>query len=323
MYTVIATMNRDIARLDTRLLLAFEALAAERNVTRAAERLGLTQQGMSGQLSRMRDLFDDPLFVRAKGGVVPTPRAEVLEPAVRAALAGLETLVSPGRFDPATFDGVATIAATDYALALIMPPLLGRIRTEAPRLRLVIRPADVASLEVDIREARIDLAITIPQFTPPGLHSLHLFDERYVGVARAGHPLLADRSVSVDAFCHHPHLLVSPFRGDAAGPTDEALAAIGRSRTIGLVVPGFSVVGALLERTDLIAVLPERMTGAMRRDLETFEPPVRVAGFELNAYWAPRLHVSPPHRWLRNEIARAAQTCNVFLENGAAVPPAA
>ena len=209
------------------------------------------------------------------------------------------------------------------ALALIMPPLLGRIRTEAPQLRLVIRPADVASLEVDIREARIDLAITIPQFTRSGLHSLRLFDERYVGVARAGHPLLAGGAVSVDAFCDHPHLLVSPCRGDAAGPTDEALAAIGRSRRIGLVVPGFSVVGALLEQTDLIAVLPERMIGAMRRDIETFEPPVRVAGFRLNAYWPPRLDVSPPHRWLRNEIARAAKTCNVFLENRPAVPPAA
>ena len=310
-------MNRDIARLDVRLLLAFEALAAERNVTRAAERLGLTQQGMSGQLSRMRELFDDPLFVRARGGVVPTPRAEELEAAVRAALAGLEPLVSPGRFDPAAFDGDATIAATDYALALILPPLLGRIRTEAPGLRLVIRPADVGSLAVDLREARIDLAITIPQFTPPGLHSLHLFDERYVGAARAGHPLLSGRTVSIDAFCDHPHLLVSPFRGDAAGPTDEALAAIGRTRRIGLVVPGFSVVGALLERTDLIAVLPERMIGAMRRDLATFEPPVPVTGFRLGAYWPPRLHESPPHRWLREEIGRAARTCNVFLDNGA------
>ena len=122
MYTVIVTMNRDIARLDTRLLFAFEALAAERNVTRAAQRLGLTQRGMSGQLSRMRDLFDDPLFVRAKGGVVPTPRAQALEPSVRATLASLETLVSPSRFDPPTFDGVATIAATDYALALTRGP---------------------------------------------------------------------------------------------------------------------------------------------------------------------------------------------------------
>ena len=200
-------------------------------MTRAAERLGLTQQGMSGQLSRMRNLFDDPLFVRAKGGVVPRP---------------------------------------------------GRRSWSRPSV----------------------------------LHSLRLFDERYVGVARAGHPLLAGGAVSVDAFCDHPHLLVSPCRGDAAGPTDEALAAIGRSRRIGLVVPGFSVVGALLEQTDLIAVLPERMIGAMRRDLETFEPPVRVAGFRLNAYWPPRLDVSPPHRWLRNEIARAAKTCNVFRRTG-------
>lgn len=299
-------MNRDIARLDVRLLLAFEALLTERNVSRAAETLGLTQQGMSGQLSRMRSLFGDPLFVRSTGGVAPTPRAEELEGAVRAALASLEPLVSPAFFEPASFEGTVTIAATDYALALVMPGLLGRLRASAPGLRIVVRPADAASLETDMREARTELALTVPQFAPTGLHAMKLFDERYVGVARAGHPLLASGKVSIDAFCEHSHLLVAPFRGDASGPTDEALAAIGRKRKIALVVPGFSVVGALLERTDLIAAMPERLILSMRRDLVRFELPVAVEGFRCDIYWPPRLHESPPHRWLRNEIAKAA-----------------
>ena len=299
-------MKRDIAMLDIRLLIAFEALTSERNVTRAANRAGLTQQGMSGQLARLRKAFEDPLFVRGKGGVLPTPRAEELAPLVRKALESLDPLVSPVSFDPMTFDGTVTIAASDYALALIMPPLLGRIRSAAPNLRLMIRPASIETLEIEMRDALVDLALTVPQFTQPGLHSLHLFDERYVGVARAGHPILAAGSVSIDDFCAHPHLLVSPFRGSATGPTDDALAAIGRRRTIGLVVPDFSVVGALLERTDLVAVLPERLVGTMRRDLQSFDPPVRVAGFSLCAYWPPRLDASQLHRWLCNEIAVAA-----------------
>lgn len=309
MFMVAFTMDRDIARLDARLLLAFEALVLERNVTRAAERAGLTQQGMSGQLARLRALFGDPLFVRAKGGVLPTPRAEELAPAVRSALASLEQLVATETFDPAVFEGVVTIAATDYALVLILPALLGRLRLEAPGLRIVIRPADAATLEADIQDARIDIALIVPQFAPPGLHAKGLFEERYIGVARADHPALKDGTMSLDTFCGHPHLLVSPFRGDALGPTDQALAAIGRKRTIGLVVPGFSVVGSLLEQSDLIAVLPERLIERMRHSLRTFETPIAIEGFRLDAVWPPRLHRSAMHRWLRSEIVKAAESC--------------
>ncbi|MFC3227706.1 LysR family transcriptional regulator [Marinibaculum pumilum] len=300
------TMNRDVRRLEIRLLVAFEAIHAERNVTRAAERADLTQQAMSGQLAQLRQIFGDPLFVRGRGGVVPTPRAEELAPAVRAALAALEPLVAQASFDPACYEGTMTIAASDYALALLMPPLLGRIRGAAPGLRLMVRPADLASLEVEMRDARIDLALTVPEFIPPGFRLLHLFEERYVGVARTDHPILAAGPVTLDGFCAHHHLLVAPFRGDATGPTDLALAAVGRRRTIGLVVPGFSVVGALLERTDLIAVLPARLIAMMRRDLAVFEPPLPVPGFSLNAYWPPRLDTSPAHVWLREQIAAAA-----------------
>lgn len=299
-------MKRDMRRLEIRLLVAFEAILVERNVTRAAERADLTQQAMSGQLAQLRAIFGDPLFVRARGGVVPTPRAEELAPAVRAALAALEPLVTQASFDPATYEGTMTIAASDYALALLMPPLLDRIRGAAPGLRLVIRPADLATLEVEMRDARIDLALTVPQFIPPGLRLLPLFEERYTGVARGDHPILAAGPVTLDRFCAHPHLLVSPFRGDASGPTDTALAAIGRRRRIGLVVPSFSVVGALLERTDLIAVLPARLIAMMRRDIRTFEAPLAIPGFSLNAYWPPRLDTSPLHSWLREQIAAAA-----------------
>lgn len=300
-------MNRDISRLDMRLLLAFVALIDERNVTRAAERVGLTQQGLSGQLSRMRDLFGDPLFVRDRGGVGPTPRALALEPTVRSALGQLAGLLAPEQFDPPSFSGTATIAATDYAMALILPPLLERILAEAPGLRLETRPADAMTMDNDIREARIDMAITVPQFTSPGLGSMHLLRERYVGVARAGHPMFQASEMSVDLFCEQTHLLVSPFRGDAAGPTDEALARIGRQRKIGLVVPGFSVVGALLEQTDLVAVLPERLTRIMRRDLVCFEPPVAVEGFDLDVFWSPRLDQDLMHGWLREAIRQSSQ----------------
>jgi len=299
-------MKRDIARLDIRLLLAFDALVETRNVTRAAEKLGLSQQGLSGQLSRLRVLFDDPLFIRSPGGVVPTPRADSLAVTVRTALSQLEQIVTPQSFEPVSYSGTAVIAASDYAQALILPRLLAMIRSEAPGLALTIRPVDASSLAGDLHDNLIDLALTVPQFAPQGLCTQRLFSEKYVGVARTRHPILKRRKVSLDAFCDAPHLLVAPYHGDASGPTDKALKAIDRKRNISLVVPGFAVAGALLEQTDLVAVLPARLVETMRRDLVTFTTPVSVEGFTLDIFWPRRLDASPTHRWLRQAVVAAS-----------------
>ncbi len=295
------------------MLLAFSALMAERNVTRAASRVGLTQQGMSGQLARMRDLFGDALFVRQAGGIVPTPRAEELLPSVQRALTALEMVVSAPRFDPATSEDMVTIAASDYAIALLLPGLLQRIQQQAPLFRVVVRPVETGSLADRMREEGVDLALTIREFAPPSLPSRLLFSDQYVGVIRAGHPL-AGKNISLDEFCDCPHLLVSPFRGDASGPTDHALAAIGRRRMVGLVVPGFSVVGSLLEQTDLMAVLPRRLLSVMHRDLWTFETPLPVPGFEVEAIWPERLNADPAQVWLRELIAEVSGEHDIDCE---------
>ena len=278
---------------------------AERNVTRAARRVGLTQQGMSGQLARMRDLFGDRLFVRQAGGIVPTPRAETLLPSVQTALSALETVISAPRFDPAISDGLVTIAASDYAIALLLPGLLQLIQKQAPLFRVVVKPVETGSLVERMREEGIDLALTVREFAPPKLPSRILFKDRYVGVIRAGHPL-AGKAISLDEFCACPHLLVSPFRGDASGPTDHTLATVNRTRMVGLVVPGFSVVGSLLEKTDLMAVIPEKLLSVMNRKLWTFDTPIPIPGFEVEAIWPERLNADPAHIWLRDLIVTAS-----------------
>ena len=295
---MVFTVQRDVALIDVKLLTAFDALIVERSVTRAAAKLGLTQQGLSGQLSRMRTLFADPLFVRDGTGVTPTPQAEVLHPHVLAALHGLRSLVEQQTFDPARFDGVISLAAADYAVALILPPLLQTLRTAAPKLRLAVRPVNSATLELEMRERRIDLALTVPQFTPQGLRSHLLFKEEYVGAVSASHPL-AKLPIDLDRFCAYRHLLVSPNKGDFQGPTDDALAAIGRHRDIALIVPSFAVVADILNATDLIAVLPRQMLLRSGHNLFTFEPPVAIEGFELYAFWPERTHSDPMHRWFR------------------------
>lgn len=292
-------MQRDIAALDVRLLLAFDALMTARNVTNAATRLGLTQQGLSGQIARLRTLFGDPLFVRGSAGVAPTPRAEALLPLVRLALARLEELVEAPAFDPKRFRGVVTLAASDYAMALLLPPLLKRLQMQAPWLRLAVRPVSALAFATEMRDGAADFALTVPQFTPPGLCTRPIFEERYQGAVRHDHPLAAG-AVTLEGFCAFPHLLVAPNRGDFHGPTDDALAAAGRSRHIAITVPSFSVVAAMLEATDLVAVLPARLLSQTRRNLHVFETPVPVQGFALNAYWPDRLDADPMHRWFRD-----------------------
>ena len=273
----------------------------EHSVTRAAARLGITQQGLSGQLSRLRDLFDDPLFVRAGAGVAPTPRAESLYPLVQGALEKLRALLVPPIFDPARSTSIITLATTDYALVLLMPRLLHRLRAEAPLLRLAVRPVNSTSLELEMLNRKIDLALTVPQFVPAGLHSRRLLREHYVGVVRPNHPL-AEGVIDVERFLTFPHLLVSPDKGDFNGPTDEALAKIGLKRNIALVVPSFAVVAAIVDTTDLVAVLPSRLLGQTRRRLYAFEPPVAVEGFDLHAYWPERLNNDAMHKWFRKLI---------------------
>lgn len=298
---MVTIVIHDIAQLDVRLLLAFEALMAELSVTRAAARVGLTQQGMSGQLARMREVFGDPLFVRDGAGISPTPRAENLHPQVRQALASLQTLVKGSTFDAQSLDGVITLAATDYAIELLLPTLLKTLRKEAPRLKLAVRPVNATTLSTDMRERVIDLALAVPQFILPGLQSAELFSETYVGAVRHDHPL-ASSPVTLDAFCSYAHLLVSPNRGDFHGPTDDALAKLGRRRDVALVVPSFSVVGAILEASDLIAVLPRRLAQHAWHQLHLFEPPVVVKGFSFCAFWSDRLDADAMHGWFRDKV---------------------
>jgi DNA-binding transcriptional LysR family regulator len=307
---MVTIVIRDIAQLDVRLLLAFDALMAELSVTRAAARVGLTQQGMSGQLARMREAFGDPLFVRDGAGISPTPRAETLHPQVQQALTSLQSLAFSPTFDASKLDGVITLAATDYGIQLVLPSLLKILGAEAPRLKLAVRPVNTSTLSADMRERVVDLALAVPQFIPTGLQSMELFSESYVGAVRQDHPLAAS-PVTLDGFCAFSHLLVSPNRGDFHGPTDDALAKLGRKRAVALVVPSFSVVGALLEASDLIAVLPRRLAQLSRRQLYVFDPPLPIKGFSFRAFWPDRLDADAMQQWFRGKVFEAARELDV------------
>jgi DNA-binding transcriptional LysR family regulator len=294
----------NIHRLDLNLLVTLDTLLAERHVTRAAARLHLSQPAVSVQLARLREAFGDPLLIPGPRGMLPTARAESLREPLRDALEGLQRAVAPTTpFDPATADATWTIAATDYSGLAVVVPTLARLRDAAPRTRLAIlesAPRRVAKLAED---GEIDLGLQTMDRIAPAMHARKLFDERYVLVARAGHPKLR-RKPSLAAFCALQHVLVSPDGGGFSGATDTALAALGRQRRVVLSLPHFIGAMSAVAASDLVAMLPRRLVEG-RPDLRAFEPPLEVPGFEMGMFWHERRHRDPGHCWLREQVLAA------------------
>jgi len=300
---------RDIRRTDLTLLVVLDALLEERSVTRAAARLAVTQPTVSGMLARLRTLFNDPLFVRTQRGLLPTPRAQALAPLLRQWLAEAEVLVAGDRFEPASALLTASVSANDYIQSALIVPFLRRLRGAAPNLRIAVRPAQTAGVAEMLANGELDLSITsTTEITTLDLPSRSLYEERYVCAVRKEHPLKGRRAVTMDQFCSYPHVLVSPSDGRFAGPTDEALARLGRTRRVVLSVPGFLVLPELLQTDDLIAVVPERVLHGRMAGLRTFAPPLAIPGFGVIAIWHPRLHKDPAHQWLREQLAAAARS---------------
>lgn len=288
--------------LDLNLLVTLDALLSERNVTRAAERLHLSQPAVSVQLSKLRAAFGDPLLLPGPRGMRPTARADALRTPLREALDTLQQAVAPaGPFDPAAADQDWRVAASDYAAATVVHPALAGLRAMAPGTRLAVVEMVPAQIARQAGQGGIDLAFHTLDDAPPGLRQRRLFVERYVLVGRADHPRLRRRP-TLAQFCRLEHVIVSPDGGGFSGATDEALAAHGLSRRVVLSVPHFLFVPSAVADTDLVAMLPERLA-TKHPALRVVEPPVEVPAFELVMLWHERLHRDPAHRWLREHIA--------------------
>jgi len=295
---------KDFRALDLNLLKALDALLDECNVTRAAARLGVTQPAMSGMLTRLRETFGDPLFVRAQRGIVPTQRARELGAPLKQVIGEIGDLLQPPVFDPSTAELRFTIAATDYALRAIAVPFLSALKQQAPRIQVALVPVDDRQMQTQLERGEIDLALVTPEGTPPDLHARKLFDERYVCVLREGHPAMQGRKrLTVDQFCRLDHALVSYTGGGFRGVTDEALQKLGKSRRVSLSVKSFLVLPDILRASDMVAILPSRLVAGLA-GLTVFAPPFDVPGFTKIAAWHERSHRDAAHRWLHQLLFR-------------------
>ncbi|MCA9515018.1 MAG: LysR family transcriptional regulator, partial [Myxococcales bacterium] len=245
-----------LAGVDLNLLVALDALLAERHVTRAAARVGLTQSAMSRALARLRDLLGDELLVRAGRAMVATPRAEALTDPLRALLADAGALLRRATpFDPATSDRAFRVEGGDFIEELVLPALVPRLRAEAPGVSLVAVGVHTSANALDALErGDLDAIASVPRDTyPPTLRARHLITDGFLCLLRADHPdasaLDLPRYVALD------HLLVSPM-GGGGGIVDALLAERGLARRVAVRVQGFLPVASIIAGSDLVTTLP-------------------------------------------------------------------
>jgi DNA-binding transcriptional LysR family regulator len=297
----------DIRRLDLNLLRALDALLAERHVSRAAQRLHLSQPATSGLLARLREVLHDPLLVRSGRELVATPRALALAPRVRLLLADIEALLAEDAgFDPRTARRRFVIATTDYMQALLAPWLAHTLPALAPGIDVALVAPDSARLERQQADGAIDLAVLNLARVPAALRSRPVLTERFVVIARNGHPHVR-RTLSLARMCALEHVLVSPAGGSFVGPTDEQLAARGLARRVRLSVQGFLAVPPIVAQSDLIAVFPERLARRFAGELTIVAAPLALPGFTMVAAWHERVQRDPAHQWLREQIVQGGQ----------------
>lgn len=304
--------------LDLNLLRVFDEVMAERNLTRAAHNLAMTQPAVSNALRRLRETLGDDLVRRAGYGVEPTPVGLALWPTVRDALAQLRQSLAPGRFDPALADNAFVLSMADATAAKIVPGLMDILEHEAPGVTLRILPLTTRDPRDLLDAGSVDLAIGhfpgvlaelgavhLQEHNPLFLHQ-RLYDSEYVVVMRRGHPLAA-QPIGLDAYCEARHLLVS-FSGRPFGFVDAALAALSRQRRVVLTVNQFFTAGQVVATTDLLTVLPRHFVGAtgMAHRLALHELPLAVPAVHIDALWRRQAEHSSAHRWLRQAIQRAS-----------------
>ena len=289
--------------IDLPQLRALDALLRERNVTRAAERLGISQPALSHTLAKLRAATGDALFVRTPRGVAPTPRASALGPELRAILSRLENLLDHApEFDPARLKRTFVIGCADFVELRMLPALLATVAREAPEVDLLVRPQSAVA-DDELESGRADLVVGVVTTRSAGLVTKKLFDEGFSTVARADHPGIG-RTLDLDTYVRLDHAQIAP-RGQPGGPVDDALAALGLSRRVALRIPTFLPALQAVTHSDLILTAPEGFLREAKRTyaLRVHRPPLEIRPFPLSLVWHERLQNDPAARWFRERVA--------------------
>ncbi len=294
----------NIKDLDLNLLVVFDAVLGEGSISRAAERLGLSQPAVSNALARLRKATGDRLFVRLANGVAPTPRAEAIAGPIRAALGAIgSALGQPQGFDAATSQRDFAIHITDLGEAFFLPKLLARLTRVAPRVRLRTLALSTDEAREALRGGAADLTIgNLPDFDA-GFYQQRLFRDRYVCIVSRDHPSIGTR-ISARQFAAARHAIAMPG-GTGHGIIERTLVAQGLESRIALRVQNFLVLPAIVAASDLIAIVPHSVGSQIstQEAVRLLPLPVAIPAFDVRQCWHERYHDDPGHRWLRQQFA--------------------
>jgi len=293
----------DEKKLDLNLLVALEALLTDRNVTRAAERLNLSQPALSAQLSKLRAIFEDPLLIPTSRGMLPTATAMDLEHSLRLTLDQARALITGVQtFDPATANHTFTVIACEYLQLTILVPLLQKLNREAPGIRVMVRAGQARLAGAELERGDVDVVMAEAEAVEgPGLQRLPILSEPYVGIVRKH--TIDNGLMSIDQFTNSRHIIVSSGVDGFTGRADTALAAEGLSRKIAFSVSSFLSLVETVSASDLLALAPRRLIDRYIDQVDTFVLPVRVPDFKVAMVWHNRTHTHPAKLWFRKQIA--------------------
>jgi len=300
----------ELRQFDLNLLVAFDLLMQEQNVSRAAERLFVSQSAMSHILQRLRQQLDDPLLVKTPSGMKPTERALALVEPVKLVLKDIERLIrSPEEFDPKTSQRRFVIAATDYIEVLLATHLVERINAQAPGINLHFRRTGTGFPAAELENGEVDVLLGFEVMLKPPKSFLceTLFDDCMVCLARADHPAL-QAGLTLEEYLKLPHILISRT-GTAGGQVDEWLAEQGLERRIALVVSHFLSAPLIVANTDMILALPKRTAEQFARmaPLKIMPLPFELPRYGSVMIWHPLHDKEPAHGWLRAQIRQVCQ----------------
>lgn len=282
-------------RLDIKQLRVFQALIREENASKAAHQLGLTQQAVSEHLKKLRDVFDDRLFIRKTNGFVPTPFAEELSLGVDKLLIDFKALLAPTTFAPHKVGGTFVISATDYAQQVVLPTLIAKLRKQSPNLKIIVRDFEIDKLHELMESGKVNLAIAFPDYIPDSYPIVKLFEEHHVCVASINSSI-SQTTPSLAEVANYPTIIASPSRPNFKGSIDDWFSQFGLKRNIVVSAPCFSIVPMYLETTDSIAFLPSRAL----KGVDIVEIPLEQSpdSFDVIAAWHPRYNDDPLQKWV-------------------------
>ena len=309
-YMCIMNMHEiDISRADLNLLVVFEVLMAEKHVGRAAKRLSLSQSATSHALGRLRHLIGDPLFIRTSRGIQPTARAKEISKPISDTLMQIRTILHPAEpFNAAKLKRTFRVAAHDYAMVALMPPLLAQLRSQAPGIDLRLVMVDPERIPEQLERGELDFALGgFLGVKVKNVKRIKLLSDRFVGVARRGHPQVRGERITLEDLINAPLVAVAAG-GETRGGIDRALRNAGSTWRVVVTTPNFLAVPFLVENSDLIGVLPERLALRMMAttSLTVFELPVRVEAMSCSVLVLTANIDQPESKWFLHLLQEAA-----------------